>query len=299
MCDVRKSAVRLVLMGLAVGLLAGALTPAKAQTALPPATDQTVTPATDQTVTPATDQTVLTPAKAQKKKKQGDHARRETNATRLARVQRSIEDTYSHRYEVIGGGGYLRFQSGDYTKNNNEVSWATALNYYLNPKLAIVGDARGSFGDAHQQLPLQFPDIARPQINEYTFMGGASYRFYAKEKVAYSVQALAGTAWGLFSGGAKGLTGNEVGLWNDGLRPAFSLGVSADYNVYPNLALRLTPTWVGTDFAGTNTYVRTVSNGTPGTPGYTVYNVYNGANGSKIQSNIGFNAGVVYRFGRR
>jgi hypothetical protein len=266
MCDVRKSAVRLVLMGLAVSLLAGAFIPVKAQT---------------------------------KKRKQESHARRETNATRMARIQRTIEDTYSHRYEVIGGGGYLRFRSGSFTQKNNEISWATALNYYLNPKLAIVGDSRGSFGDAHQQLPLQFPQIARPQINEYTFMGGASYRFYAKEKVAYSVQALGGTGWGLFSGGAKSLTGNEVGLWNNGFRPAFSLGVSADYNIYPNLALRFTPTWVGTNFSGTKTLVGTVANGTFGTPGYTVTNVYNGANGSSIQSNIGFNIGVVYRFGRQ
>jgi hypothetical protein len=267
MCDVRKLAVRLVLTGLAVGLLAGAFTPVKAQT--------------------------------KKKKKQETHARRETNATRLARIQHTIEDTYSHRYEVIGGGGYLRFQSGDFTKKNNEVSWATALNYYLNSKLAIVGDARGSFGDAHQQEPLIFPQITRPQINEYTFMGGASYRFYAKEKVAFSVQALGGTAWGLFSGGAKGLTGNEVGLWNDGFRPAFSLGVSVDYNIFPNLAFRFTPTWVGTDFAGTKTAVGTFSVGTPGTPGYEVFNNFNGANGSTIQNNVGFNIGVIYRFGRR
>ena len=260
MCDVRKFAVRLVLMGLAVGLLAGTFIPAQAQMT---------------------------------KKKQEARARRETNATRLARIQRTVQDTYSHRYEVIGGGGYLRFQSGDFTKKNNEVSWATALNYYLNPKLAIVGDARGSFGDAHQQQPLFFPNIARPQINEYTFMGGASYRFYAKEKLAVSVQALGGTGWGLFSGGAKGLTGNDVGLWNDGLRPAFSLGVSADYNIYPNLAVRFTPTWVGTNFAGTKTAVGT----------YTINGItttdFNGANGSTIQSNIGFNIGVIYRFGRQ
>jgi hypothetical protein len=240
MCDVRKSVVRAVLMGLAIVMLTGTFAPAKAQT---------------------------------NKRKQEAHARRETNATRLARVQRSTEETYAHRYELIGGGGFLRFRSGDYTKKNNEVTWATALNYYLNPKLAIVADARGSFGNAHQQQPLIYPQIPTPQINEYTFMGGASYRFYAKEKVAYSVQGLAGTGWGLFSGGGKGLTGPELGLWSDGLRPAFSVGVSADYNVYPNLAVRVTPTYVGTNFVG--------------------------ANGSSIQNNVGVNVGVIYRFGHQ
>jgi hypothetical protein len=268
MCDVRKSAVRLVVTGLAVGLLAGAFTPAKGQT---------------------------------KKRKQESHARHETNATRLARVQHTIEDTYSHRYEVTGGGGYLRFRSGDYTKKNNEVSWATALNYYLGPKLALVGDARGSFGNAHQQQPLEFPQIARPQINEYTFMGGASYRFYAREKLAVSIQALAGTGWGNFSNGGKGLTGPQLGLWDPGFRPAYSIGVSADYNIYPNLALRFTPTYVGTDFAGTKTAVGTFTTTTitPTGPVTTTTTLYNGATGSKIQNNIGFNIGVVYRFGRR
>lgn len=253
MCDVRKVAVRLVLAGLAVGLLAGAFAPAKAQTT-------------------QTTQTHTTQTQKKKKRTQETHVHHETNATRLARIHQTIEDTYSHRYEIIGGGGYLRFRSGDYTKKNNEITWAAALNYYLNPKLAIVGDARGSFGYAHALINNPY-GVYKPQINEYTFMGGASYRFYAKEKVAVSAQALGGIGWGIFSGGSKQIPGPLLGLWSDGIRPAFSLGVSADYNVYPNLAVRITPTWVGTDFVG--------------------------ANGSSLQSNLGFNAGIVYRFGRR
>jgi hypothetical protein len=242
MCDVRKSVVRLVVMGLAAGLFSGALTTANAQT---------------------------------NKQQQQRRTRRETNASRQARIQRTIDYTYSHRWEVFGGGGYLRFSSGDQTKKNNEVSWATAANYYLNPKFAIVGDARGSFGNAH---PIQFDNnnnlaAPNPQINEYTFMGGGSYRFYAQEKVALSVQGLGGVGWGIFSGGAKGFTGPDLGLWQDGFKPAFSVGVSADYNVYPNIAVRFTPTYVATMFSGVS--------------------------GTKVQNNFGFNAGVVYRFGRR
>ena len=205
---------------------------------------------------------------AQRKPKQ-QRARRETNASRQARIQRTIQDTYSHRWEVIGGGGYLRWRSGDFTKKNNEVSWDAAVNYFLNPKLAIVGDAQGSFGSAHQQLPLQFPQVPRPQINEYFFTGGVNYRFYAKEKVALSAQATGGVADGVFSKGAKGLKGPEVGLWPDGYKPAFKFSVSADYNFYPNLAFRFAPTYVGSTFGG------------------------------EVQNNLGFNAGIVYRFGRQ
>ena len=245
MCDVRKLAVRLVLSGMAVGLLAGAIAPANAQT--------------------------VTQTQS-KKRKQETHARHETNATRLARIERTTEETYSHRWEIFGGGGYLRFRSGEYLRKNNEISWATAVNYYFNRKFAVVGDARGSFGNAHAITNNQY-GVYNPQINEYTFMGGVSYRFVAKEKFAVSAQALAGTSWGIFSGGSKGIPATDLGLWESGLRPAYSLGVSADYNLYPNLAIRFTPTWVGTNFVGPN--------------------------GSTIQDNIGFNLGVIYRFGRQ
>ena len=199
-------------------------------------------------------------------------ARRETNASRQARIARTIEATYGNRWEVFGGGGYLRFRSGQYTKKNNEVSWAAAVNYYLDPKLAIVGDARGSFGYAHALINNQY-GVYTPQINEYTFMGGLSYRFYRSEKVSLSGQALAGIGWGIFSGGAKGRTGTQIGLWSDAFRPAFSLGVSADYNIFPNLAVRVTPTYVGTTFTSPA--------------------------GGSLQNNLGVNAGIVYRFGKR
>ena len=267
MCDVRRTAARLIFMGLAAGLLAGALAPAKAQSTT--------------------------------KKRPVEHARRETNASRMARIQRTIDETYAHRYEIIAGGGYLRFKAGDYIKRNNEISWATAFNYYLNPKLAVVGDVRGSFGTAKQQQSpaqgLQFQGVPPAQINEYTFMGGASYRFYRKEKVALSMQGLGGVADGIFSSGAKGLTGTDLGFWQDGFRPAFSLGVSADYNIQPNLALRFTPTYVGTIFTGVQKLVGSYTDPVTGV----TTNTYNGANGSKLQNNVGFNIGIVYRFGQR
>jgi len=241
MCDVRKSAVRWVMMGLAAGLAVGALTTARAQVGASTTIHTT---------------------------RQPSRARRETNASRQARIQRTIDATYAHRWEIFGGGGYLRFRSGQYTRKNNEVSWAAATNYYLNPKLAIVGDARGSFGNAHAIVNNQY-GVYNPQINEYNFMGGVSYRFYRKEKVALSAQGLGGVGWGIFSGGAKGLSGTTVGLWPDGVKPAFSLGVSADYNIFPELAFRFTPTYVGTTFGG------------------------------KVQNNLGFNAGVIYRFGKQ
>lgn len=204
-------------------------------------------------------------ASAQTQKKR---ARRETNAARQARIDRTIAETYSHRYEVFGGGGYLRFRSGESTKKNNEVTWATNGSYFLSPKVAIVADARGMFGNANATINNIY-GVYHPQINEYTFMGGGSYRFYTHEKTAVSVQALGGVAWGIFSGGSKAIPSTLLGIWPDGWKPAFSVGVSGDYNFYPNLAFRVTPTYVGTTFGGS------------------------------LQNNLGINAGIVYRFGKQ
>jgi len=237
MCDVRKSVVRMIALGLAAGLLAGA----------------------------------AGPARAQGKKPQQKRARRETNASREARIARTIQDTYSHRYEVFGGGGFLRFSPGAAIKKMNEVSWDAGLTYFLNPKLGITGTAQGSFGRAQS---LQFDSnfnayINNPQINEYYFLSGPTYRLYAKEKVSVSGTAQAGAAWGIFGGGSKGIPPATLGLWNDSTRLGWSVSANGDYNFYPNLAFRVTPTYLGTNF------------------------------GSKIQTNFGFNAGVVYRFGRQ
>ena len=235
MCDVRKSVVRLVAIGLTAGLLAG------------------------------------TPATAKAQRKQERHARRETNASRQARIARTIQETYSHRYEIFGGGGFERFHPGEFLKKDNQITWAASTTYFLNPKLGIIGSAQGAFGHATTlQFNQNFNGQAnKVQINEYYFMAGPSYRFYATEKLAVSAQAQGGIGWGIFGGGSKAIPPEQLGLWPDQTRAAFSFGVSADYNLYPNFAVRLTPMYLGTTFGG------------------------------NIQNNIGFNAGVLYRFGHK
>jgi opacity protein-like surface antigen len=199
--------------------------------------------------------------------------RHETNASRQARIERTIKDTYTHRWEVFGGGGYMRFNSGEYTQKNNEVTWNLAPHYYLNPKLAIVVDTRGMFGNGKPERNQYITYNPNPQINEYAFTGGASYRFYSKLRWALSAEALGGVADGNFSGASKGLTYIQTGFWQDAVRPAFVLNLAGDINIYPNLAFRILPTYVMTTFTSPS--------------------------GGSIQNNLGFHAGIVYRFGRQ
>lgn len=202
-------------------------------------------------------------------------ARRESNVNRRARIERAIEDTYSRRYEVAVGGGYLRFRSGDTTLHNNDVTSANSIAYYLAPKLGIVGDLRASFGSAkiNTQIFNQpgYPAINgpyRPSISHYTFMGGVRYRLMTRQKVAVSVDGLGGATYGWFDGDRLGVASQALGLYQDGIRPAFAVDLNVDYNFYPNLSVRLQPTYAPTMF------------------------------GSSIQNNKGLNVQVVYRFGR-
>ena len=198
----------------------------------------------------------------------------ETNASREARVQRTIHDTYSHRWEVFGGGGYMRFRSGEYTQRNNEVTWNLAPHYYLNPKLGILVDARGMFGNG-KPLRGTGNDIqaVNPQINEYAFTGGVSYRFYSKLRFALSAEGSGGIVDGNFSGASKGLNYTQTGFWQDAVRPAAVFNLAGDINLFPNLAFRVLPTYVVTTFTSPS--------------------------GGNVQSNLGINAGIVYRFGRQ
>ncbi len=199
--------------------------------------------------------------------------RHETNSSREARIQRTIRDTYTHRWEVFGGGAYMRFHSGEYTQNNNEVTWNLAPHYYLNPKLAILVDARGMFGNGKPLRNGFQVGNPNPQINEYAFTGGVSYRFYSSLRFALSAEGSGGIVDGNFSGASKGLNFQQTGFWQDAVRPAAVFNLAGDINVFPNLAFRVLPTYVLTTFTSPS--------------------------GGSVQNNLGINAGIVFRFGRQ
>jgi len=208
--------------------------------------------------------------------------RRESSANRKSRIERTIAETYNHRFEVAGGGGYLRFQSGSALRKNNEVTFFMTATYFLNPKLGIIADVRGAYGNAKIGNPVTptSPTLGyNPKISEYPFMGGVAYRLYAKEKFAASVTAEGGAAIGKFDGDAKGFQSRDIGVWQSATKPVFSVGANFDYNLYPNLALRVSPTYVGTFYRMDPT---DTLHGPPGT----------------IQNNFGVNVGLVYRFGK-
>jgi len=206
---------------------------------------------------------ITLPAQAQSARR----IRRESNQNRKNRIQRTIDETYSHRWEAGGGGGYLRFQSGKSLQQNSEIAFWANTTYFLSRKLGVTGDIHGAFGNAKvgNNPYIQFD----PQISQYAFMAGPQYRFIMKEKYEVSGFVEGGAAIGKFDQGSKGFTSAELGLWPSSTTGAFAAGVNIDYNFYPNLAVRFTPMYLGTTF------------------------------GSTIQNSKGINVGLMYRFGTK
>jgi len=190
------------------------------------------------------------------------HARREQ------RKRRIVEDTYSHKFEVYGGGGYTRFRPGASLQHINESAWNGGFTDYLWGRLGLTADLRGYYGNAF--IPPNPYNIFKPSISQYTFMAGPQYRFVRREHWAIGGQVLVGAAKGNFYANSAEFPGTLVGLWSKGTDVSFAATVPIDYNISPGLAFRIQPGYWLTTF-GSTTQVK----------------------------NLGWNAGLVYRFGRR
>jgi hypothetical protein len=197
-------------------------------------------------------------------------AQARVNARRQERIRQIIKDTYSHKYEVYFGGGYLRFTPGASLQRMNEKGWNVGMVDYLHGKLGVAADFRGYYGTAFTGLHVNGVNEAySPSISQYTFLAGPQYRFFEGQHWGWTAQVLAGAGHGNFATGTGGLGSTPVGLWNDGTVLNVSAGASVDYNLGPALALRLTPNALFTNY------------------------------GSTFQRNLGFNVGVLYRFGHQ
>ena len=194
-------------------------------------------------------------------------AQERVKARRKLRVQQIIQDTYSHKYELYFGGGYLRFRPGSTLQHLNQSAWNVGITDYLAGKLGVTADFRGYYGTAFTYIN-EF-QVFNPSISQYTFLAGPQLRLFTGQHWAWSGNALVGVGHGNFGTGTGGLPPTLIGLYPDGTVFNLSIGAPIDYNLGPTLAVRLTPNYLMTNY------------------------------GSELQHNLGFNAGVVWRFGRQ
>ena len=69
---------------------------------------------------PSTSQTQQPENPQQNQVRLAQEAQARIQARRAARKQRVVQDTYSHKFEVYGGGGYTRFRPGESLQHINE-----------------------------------------------------------------------------------------------------------------------------------------------------------------------------------
>ncbi len=194
-------------------------------------------------------------------------AQERVKARRRLRDQQTIKDTYSHKYEVYFGGGYLRFRPGSVLQHINEAAWNVGITDYAYGKIGLTADVRGYYGTAYTgRNPY---GVYQPSISQYTFMAGPTVRFFEGVHWGWTAHVLAGVGHGNFGTGTGGLPPTLINLYPDGNSFNLAAGASVDYNLSPALALRLTPSYLMTRY------------------------------GSSTQNNLGWQGSVVYRWGRQ
>ncbi len=208
-------------------------------------------------------------------------------ARRAQRRAAAIHEAYSHRYETNVGMGYLRFVPGPGSpafpgvphgpglEHAHDYAWNVGFTRYSNERLGFTVDGRGYYATAYVGLQPNNPDyvqgITNPAISQYAALAGPTYRFYLQPKYSISGRVLAGIEKGNFSGDVNHnpALSVDMGLWPDGYVFAAAASIPVEYNLTPNIGLRVAPEYYITGFGSTEQYSR------------------------------GFTTGIVYRFGRQ
>jgi len=191
-------------------------------------------------------------------------------ARRAQRRAAAIHEVYDHRYDVNLGMGFLRFTPGPAVQRVMLYAWDTGITRYYNERLGVSVDGRGYYGTVFTGIGgVTDSGITKPAISQYTGLVGPTYRFYLQPKYAISGRVLGGFTTGNFSGDTNGYGGPALGLYKDSTAFAASASVIAEYNLSPNLSLRVAPEYFATTF------------------------------GSTTQNSLGFTGGMVYRFGKQ
>jgi hypothetical protein len=195
-------------------------------------------------------------------------------ARREQRRSAAIHDAYDHLYEANLGMAFNRFVPGPNRQRANMYAWEVELTRFRNERLGYTLDGRGYYGTAY--VGLNQYNLTRPAISHYDALIGPTYRFFILPKYSVSGRVMGGFARSNFTGDTNGLgsipaTPPATGylLYQDGTTFAASAAVIGEYNVTPNVGVRLAPEYYLTGF------------------------------GSTLQASRGFIFGFTYRFGRQ
>jgi hypothetical protein len=233
---------------------------------------QAQTSSSSSTAAPA-DQQAPTAAEAQQQNQPQLSVQARIKARRDKRRVDAIHDAYDHTYEGYVGAGYLRFTPGAVLQRVNEYDWNVGLTRYFNERLGVTVDGRGYYGTPFIEPQQGNPPagdvrLDKPAISQYAALIGPTYRFYLQPKYSVSGRVMAGYTRGNFTGDTNGF-GTLGVLYPDASTFAASGSIFFEYNLAPNIGLRVAPEYYATGF------------------------------GSTIQNSLGYTMGLVIRVGKQ
>jgi len=193
-------------------------------------------------------------------------------ARREQRRAAALHEVYGHEYEGYFGMAYLRFEPGATLERAHEYGWNPGFTRYFSERLGVTLDGRGYYGSAYvYNNAVTNSAITNAEVSQYSVLIGPSYRFYMQPKFSVSGRVMGGMSYGNFSGDTSGSTklSTALGLWPNAAVFAASAAIIGEYNLTPEVGLRITPEYYPTGFGGA------------------------------IQNNLGFTGSIAYRFGKR
>jgi hypothetical protein len=157
---------------------------------------------------------------------------------------------YRNKYDIYGGLASSHFNAGPaLIPGANLGGFDVQGTDWLTMRLGVTANIRGYYGTTGV-VPNPY-NIHGPFIMEHLFMGGASYRGPKNEHAALTFHGLVGGSYGVFNSAIdQGLTGPNLGLFNNGTTLAVAAGGSLDLNRSPKFSLRISPDYLLTRFGG-------------------------------------------------
>lgn len=244
---------------LAILLISAACVPAQAQ-------NQTQAPQPADQSQAASSSSAPTPQESQSLRRSYENRRLMTKQNREAQA---VTETYTHRWEVYGGGEYMRFRPGPNIHNSGMGGWTLGFTRYFNPRLGITADAQGYFGDNSLGATGGPYHTFNAKFDVFPFTIGPEYRFYGTSRLSVSGAVQAGIIYGYFDKNTNGIPPELAGFYPASVVGAAKVRADLDYNLSPAIAARISPFVLFDHFGG------------------------------NYDHNQGFMVGVVYRFGRQ
>jgi hypothetical protein len=157
---------------------------------------------------------------------------------------------YRNRFDIYGGLASSHFNAGPaLIPGANLGGFDVQGTMWFSTRLGATANVRGYYGTTGV-VPNPY-GIHGPFIFEHLFLGGPSIRGPKNEHAALTFHALVGGSYGVFNSAIdQGLTGPNLGVFNNGVALAAALGGSLDLNRSSRFSVRLSPDYLLTRFGG-------------------------------------------------